>query len=451
VTIGDASLELAAQGSPGIGPITFEPGPAALVLESAAQPVDGVLDNWLYDFGADDSVDLAGLKYTGVNSVTPLSLTEGVLMVAEDGQTESFTLGDPGATAYFAHDDGNGGTLVDVACYARGTRILTGRGEVAVEALSLDDLVITASGCLRPIRWIGHRAVDCSRHPDPNAVQPVRVARDAFGEGLPSRELWLSPGHNIAHEGALVPISALVNGVSVAQVQQRRVEYWHVELFGHDVLVAEGLPAESYLDTGNRTAFAGGGAFIEAHPDFKPKHWADTCLPLALEGAPVIRAKARLIARLIEQGYRIDHEADAHVLADGRRVEPTHVSETRLAFVLPRARNLTLCSNVFVPAHIRAECADFRELGLCIGRLQIDHDVIALESDQLPATEWSELERANEGLSFRWTTGAVSIRAGARVIVVDLANQGSYWREPNGGGAMFVQSRRFADGARHRA
>jgi hypothetical protein len=38
------------------------------------------------------------------------------------------------------------------------------------------------------------------------------------------------------------------------------VTYYHVELATHDVILADGLPCESYLDTGNRAAFEGGEA-----------------------------------------------------------------------------------------------------------------------------------------------------------------------------------------------
>ncbi len=184
-------------------------------------------------------------------------------------------------------------TAGNAPCYGRGTRILTERGEIAVENLRVGDLAVTASGVLRPIVWIGHRRVDISRHPDPASVWPVRVSADAFGEGLPQRDLWLSPGHSVACDAALIPISCLLNGRSVVQIEQERVEYWHVELDAHDILLAEGMPAESYLDCGNRTGFANGGAFVEAHPDFRPKHWAETCLPMFNAGPQVAAAKAR--------------------------------------------------------------------------------------------------------------------------------------------------------------
>jgi hypothetical protein len=46
------------------------------------------------------------------------------------------------------------------------------------------------------------------------------------------------------------------------------ITYYHVELPRHDVLLAEGMPAESYLDVGDRSNFANGGAPIRLFADF---------------------------------------------------------------------------------------------------------------------------------------------------------------------------------------
>ncbi len=130
------------------------------------------------------------------------------------------------------------------ACYCAGTRILTAKGERPIEALEIGDLVVTASGAERPVKWLGHRRLDLTKHPRPEDVRPVRIAAGAFGDNLPRRELWVSPGHNVAWSGVLMPAIALLNGHSVAQIAVRSVEYWHVELDAHDILLAEGLPAE---------------------------------------------------------------------------------------------------------------------------------------------------------------------------------------------------------------
>ena len=321
----------------------------------------------------------------------------------------------------------------DVApCFAAGTRILTDCGEVAVENLAIGDLVVTASGKPLPVKWIGHRALDCRRHRDPGAVWPVRVAAGAFGDAQPSRDLWLSPGHCVADEGVLIPIRHLVNGRSIVQVEVNEVEYWHVELDEHDILLVEGLPAESYLDCGNRAAFANGGVFIEAHPDFEPKHCQDTCLPHVTEGPKVAKAKARLLARLFDKGLELTDEANAHILADGQRIGPIRLGERRLAFALPKGcQSLVLKTNTFVPAHVSAESSDERELGLCVARLQVDGDDVWLEDAVLFASGWYEPETDEGRFARRWTCGEVLLPAGARLALIDLAGRGYYWRDPS--------------------
>ena len=115
---------------------------------------------------------------------------------------------------------------------------------------------------LVPVRWVGWRRIDCTRQPRAEEVWPVRVSAGAFGPGVPHRGLWVSRDHAVFLEGLLIPVRTLINGASIAQVRCDAVAYFHVELAEHGVLLAEGLPAESYLDTGNRSAFANGGVAL---------------------------------------------------------------------------------------------------------------------------------------------------------------------------------------------
>jgi hypothetical protein len=78
-----------------------------------------------------------------------------------------------------------------------------------------------------------------------------------------------------------------------------RVEYWHVELPRHDVVLAEGLAAESYLDVGERSGFGNGGGVVALHPDFAvdPMRLAEVweaagCVPLVVAGAELQAARA---------------------------------------------------------------------------------------------------------------------------------------------------------------
>ncbi|UFN50396.1 Hint domain-containing protein [Roseomonas sp. OT10] len=156
-------------------------------------------------------------------------------------------------------------------CFAAGTRIATRRGEVAVEELEVGDEVQVLSGrqgAFAPVLWLGWREVDLLRHPQPGKVCPIRIRAGALGQGAPSRDLVVSPDHCLWIEGLLIPARMLVDGAAILRDSGvARVTYWHVELPRHDALLAEGCPAESYLDTGNRAAFANGAA-TDLHPDF---------------------------------------------------------------------------------------------------------------------------------------------------------------------------------------
>jgi hypothetical protein len=164
----------------------------------------------------------------------------------------------PGSFASAPDTSGTGLAVTFTACYATGTRILTARGELPIEALRVGEPVVCASGRLVPIHWLGRRRVDFRGHARPGEVWPVRIGKDAFGPGTPSRDLRVSPDHAVHVDGVLIPARYLVNGSTVVQEPLATVEYWHLELPAHDVLVAEGLTAESYLDTGNRSAFERG-------------------------------------------------------------------------------------------------------------------------------------------------------------------------------------------------
>lgn len=143
-----------------------------------------------------------------------------------------------------------------VACFAAGTHILTANGEVPVEQLRIGALVSLAGDGTAPVTWIGHSHVDCTRHPRPSEVWPIRVRAGAFGQGVPGRDLYLSPDHAIFLDDVLIPVRYLLNGATVIRCPRRYVDYFHVELAAHSVIVAEGLATESYLDTGNRGLFA---------------------------------------------------------------------------------------------------------------------------------------------------------------------------------------------------
>jgi hypothetical protein len=186
-----------------------------------------------------------------------------------------------------------------IPCFARGTRIATPTGYRTVERLGVGDLVLTRSGRARPAIWIGERKIDCRRHNRPQAVLPVLIQAGAFAENVPARDLLLSPDHAMFSDGALVPIKYLINGTTIAQQDRRtQVHYFHVELDRHDVVLAEGLEVESYLDTGDRNMFANGGGPVVLHPDFSQRTWeAAGYAPLVVTGVELDRLRRQLQSR----------------------------------------------------------------------------------------------------------------------------------------------------------
>jgi hypothetical protein len=184
-----------------------------------------------------------------------------------------------------------------ILCYREGTCIATPNGAVAVENLVVGGLVLTHDGEALPIVWIGWRHVDCRGHAAPETVLPIRVAAHAFGDNLPRRDLFLSPDHAIYADGVLIPVKYLIDGISVARVAMDHVTYYHVELESHAEIMAEGLPAESFLDVGDRSFFTGG---VVPHPSWDRVAMireADCAAPLYVTGPVLDRVRNDLASR----------------------------------------------------------------------------------------------------------------------------------------------------------
>ena len=186
----------------------------------------------------------------------------------------------------------------NVVCFASGTRIRLVCGDVAVENLAIGDMAIMASGACRPIRWIGSRTLDLSQQPE---ARPVRISAHAFGTHHPARDLLVSPGHSVCVDVAgevLIPAIALVNSSTIRQVDVEKITYWHLEFDTHDIVLAENLPSESYLEMGNRGFFLESdiGALI-ASPDAPVLTHADFCRPYHVNGPIVDAVRSRLTAR----------------------------------------------------------------------------------------------------------------------------------------------------------
>ncbi|WP_368417295.1 Hint domain-containing protein, partial [Falsiroseomonas sp.] len=201
------------------------------------------------------------------------------------------------------------GTDILYVCFASGTRILTATGEVAVEQLRPGDPVVTLAGRglpVKPVLWVGRRHVVLAGRADAAEMAPIRIKAGALGPNTPKRDLLVSPDHCLHLDGALVPARLLVNGRSVvAEIGMAEVTWYHVELETHEVLVAEGAAAESWLDCGNRSWFQNAPVALLTVPgnlDAVGTGWDATraCAPLVHGGEQLARIRAAIEARTEE-------------------------------------------------------------------------------------------------------------------------------------------------------
>jgi hypothetical protein len=329
----------------------------------------------------------------------------------------SYVNSNTGVTLSAGVHSGNGEVTITPVCYCLGTRILTARGEVAVEDLAIGDLAVTAAGGTRPIEWIGRRWLDLTRHADPPRARPIRIAAGAFPGGVPHRDLLVSPDHAVVFDGMLIPARLLVNGASIAADSGcREVTYFHVELAGHDILLAEGLPAESYLDTGNRDMFENAGSALVLHPDFatgQPARVGRSCLPFADRPDQAESVWRALADRAEALGWALPRpvltdDPDLHVRVGTRRINPVTVRDGRYTFVLPPCGTpITLASRAARPGEARPWIADDRLLGARVRRLVHrsgeDTRDVAMDDPVLQQGWWAV--ESDAGWPCRWTTG----------------------------------------------
>jgi hypothetical protein len=116
--------------------------------------------------------------------------------------------------------------------------------------------VRTLDGRDVPVRWVGRQTIS-TRFADPLRVLPICIKAGALAENVPLRDLYVSPDHAILIDDILVHASALVNGTSIvrAPAPAQTFTYYHVELADHSLLLADNVPAESFIDNVDRLAF----------------------------------------------------------------------------------------------------------------------------------------------------------------------------------------------------
>ncbi len=174
-----------------------------------------------------------------------------------------------------------------------GTMIATPTGEVAVETLKAGDMVSLADGGSAAVTWLGRQTV-ATLFADPLRSFPVRIKENALTDGVPARDLLVSPDHALLVDDVLTHAGALVNGVSILRETEMpdRFTYYHVEVADHSLILAENTPAETFIDNVDRMAFDN----WQEHPGTDVT--AEMALPRAKSARQVPPAtRERLLAR----------------------------------------------------------------------------------------------------------------------------------------------------------
>jgi hypothetical protein len=213
-----------------------------------------------------DVIDDKSLSYSAgeTYTISGTAADQTITVTATNGTTFSFAVKGSGFTdgSYTATTgplhliaDGSGGTEI-AACFLGGTQIMTPQGEASVETLTIGDLVLTTDGVAVPVRWIGRNTI-MTHNADRLRVMPVRIGAGALSDGVPRRDLLLSPEHALLIDGLLVQAGALVNGVSITREawMPETFTYYHVEVADHALIFAEGAAAETFVDHIVRTVF----------------------------------------------------------------------------------------------------------------------------------------------------------------------------------------------------
>lgn len=459
---------------------SFSISAAGTMNLSSATNVDGLTFTFAgatgtLNFGTASSISTTGATVTGMqvgtgkNTATTVIDFSGhdVTKATFDNTTDVLTILDSGgvfislkmATDFgpgtFANWDTVTDTvfLTDTVCYAAGTLITTEDGEVAIEDLRQGDNVVVMDGESRavlPIKWIGVRQVDLASHKDRGQVAPVRIAKDAFAENVPNADLVVSPPHAIFVDGNLIPAKMLVNDMTITRETARAdVTYYHIELDRHAIVMANGLTAESYLDTGNRSFFrnapvttVGNTAY---HVNDASQIWEESaCAPLTVAPDAVRPTWATLAERAENLGYsrpviETTTDADLHIELNGRRIEAAQVANRTYRFILPTGADAArLVSRATAPSFLAAYTGDQRALGVSIRSISVKagSNVEVFTADHPALNDgWHTTERLGSAM-WRWSNGNAALPVAGNtmpvILEVQLADTATYAVRDNG-------------------
>ena len=287
----------------GIGTVTIDAGASWDVAGTKA----AFAGTTIAGFNSHDRLDLTDLTFNGSDSATVNGSNQLVIADAGGYVTIQMDGGVSGQTFQLLND-GHGHTFAEetdyTPCYLKGTRIRTPDGDRPVEDLRIGDRVMTLDGEALPLKWIGRRSYRDWLAVGNADAQPILFKMGSISNGVPARDLYVSPEHAMLLDGVLVPACHLVNGVSVVKMEgMEEIDYFHLEFDRHVVIFAEDAPAESFVDDDSRMLFHNAEEFRRLYPG-EPSRRVEFCAP-RIEAGPaldVLRRTLQARARLLRPG-----------------------------------------------------------------------------------------------------------------------------------------------------
>ena len=186
-----------------------------------------------------------------------------------------------------------------LVCFSGATLIATATGERAARDIKVGDRIPTKDNGVQTVRYVASRRLTHRQLRGNPDLAPIRIAAGALGDGLPLRDLTVSPQHAILVQSAT---AELLTGEREVLLRAKRllalpgvervfpedgIDYVHFLFDRHEIVFAEGAQAES-LFLGNRT--------LET---FDPASEAEL---MALFGTLDLARQHRAAARLIPDG-----------------------------------------------------------------------------------------------------------------------------------------------------
>ncbi|OUI91571.1 membrane protein [Acetobacter indonesiensis] len=419
-------------------PITFSP------------TNDGVYPNTLYLTGSGTPPSITNFSHFD-------SITFGSLISGDTNQHNVYIRDAPGSTGstYEIYDETTDTVLVspltmapgeDVTkitwqsdagtlnCFLSGSLIRTPSGDVAVEEISIGDEVITFDWktnqeISQQVIWVGKANTQVKPHlSDDEAGWPVRILKNAISEGVPFKDMLITPEHCLFFEGKFVPARMLVNGASIFFDKSiTSYDYYHVETAQHSVITADGILTESYLDTGNRASFSQEGKVVSILRGIGRTWEDDAAAPLCVDRAFVEPLFHKIVAQNANLATspasattaELVTDPDLHLITDnGAVIRPIRHNGQIYNFMLPaNVSSVRIVSRASRPSDVVGPFIDDRRyFGVSVAEVHLlcaeqQFDITAHLQSKKPKG-WLE----NTDTKSSWTNGDAELPLGDHLV-----------------------------------